>query len=287
MEKHQNVKIAYSGIPGCFAYMAALRIFPGAELISFNNFAKAYKAVENDECDKAVLPIENSYAGEVAPVMDLMYQGSLSIEGVYELEIEQCLMGIKGSKETDIESVMSHPQALSQCEKYLSLRNMKSIQCENTAIAAFNVSKKVDALIGAIGSIEAAKLYGLDILKRGINDSKDNVTKFTVLRKHMTEDIKFIKNENEKNEAFILMFTVDNLAGALAKAIAVIGDYGFNMSAIRSRPRKDINWQYYFYVEAKGKIDSSRGKAMLGRLRNLCLEVKLLGKFYTDIRLVE
>ena len=106
------MKIAYSGIEGAFAYIAAKRIFPDGELIAFGDFHSAYKAVEKNECDHAVLPIENSYAGDVGQVTDLMFQGELFVNGVYTLNVVQNLLGVKGSSLQTISKVVSHPQSL-------------------------------------------------------------------------------------------------------------------------------------------------------------------------------
>ena len=122
------MKIAYSGIKGAFAHIAAKRIFPGDELVSFGDFRSAYEAVEKGECDYAVLPIENSYAGEVAQVNDLMFQGSLVLNGVYTLNVQQNLLGLPGAGLSDIKQVISHPQALEQCSDFIQEYQLETIE---------------------------------------------------------------------------------------------------------------------------------------------------------------
>ena len=114
------MKIAYSGIEGAFAHIAAKRIFPAEELISYGDFRSAYEAVEKGECDYAVLPIENSYAGEVGQVTDLMFQGTLFVNGVYTLNVMQNLLGIKGASVESVRKVISHPQALDQSGDFIT-----------------------------------------------------------------------------------------------------------------------------------------------------------------------
>ena len=114
------MKIAYSGIEGAFAYIAAQRIFPGQELLSFGDFRSAYEAVEKGDCDYAVLPIENSYAGEVGQVTDLMFQGGLFVNGVYTLNVLQNLLGVKGASLESVRKVISHPQALEQSGDFIA-----------------------------------------------------------------------------------------------------------------------------------------------------------------------
>lgn len=155
------MKIAYSGVEGAFANIAASRIFPDGHLVSFGDFEEAYNAVVDGECDCCVLPIENSFAGEVGQVMDLMFQGSLYINGVYGLPVVQNLLALPGTKMSDIKEVVSHPQALSQCAAYITKHGYSMRQSSNTARAAKEVVERGDPHVAAIASAETAELYGL------------------------------------------------------------------------------------------------------------------------------
>ena len=276
----EGVKVAYSGIEGSFASISAERILPDAKRISYGSFSEAYCAVCEGECEFAVLPIENSYAGEVGSVTDLMFKGDLHVNGVYELGVSQCLLGIKDSNLESIKTVISHPQALDQCSEYLKRHGIKSISAENTAVAAKEISLKNDVTLGAIASKEAAKLYGLTILDYDINESAQNTTRFAVFSRKAVE----MKNAPAPN-AFILMFTVKNEAGSLADAIAIVGKYGFNMKVIRSRPSKKENWTYYFYTEVEGNPDTETGKEMLKELKTECDIVKIVGTYHPDAKI--
>lgn len=276
----EGVRVAYSGIEGSFASISAGRILPDAERVSYKNFQDAYNAVCNGECDVAVLPIENSYAGEVGQVTDLMFNGDLYINGVYELRVSQCLLGVEGSSVSSIHTVVSHPQALDQCHEYIKKNGYKAISAENTARAAKDVADTRDVTVGAIASAETASLYGLKILDHDINESANNTTRFAVFSKSMGDTM-----NKEDYSTFILMFTVKNEAGTLAKAISILGDYGYSMRVIRSRPLKDKNWQYYFYTEVEGKIGSVEGNNMLEDLKKECEMLKVIGTYKPETKI--
>lgn len=269
----KGMKIAYSGVEGAFAHIASGRIFPDGNLISYPTFEAAYNAVVAGECDCAVLPVENSYAGEVGQVMDLMFGGSLYVNGIYDLEISQNLLGTSDAVLSDIRRVISHPQALDQCRAYIQDKGFEEMQAVNTARAAQSVAEGGDKTTAAIASRETADLYNLKVLDHDINESNFNTTRFAVLSRAENTDIA------DDNNSFLLLFTVSHQAGALAKAINVIGEYGYNMRLLRSRPVKNEVWQYYFYLEAEGNINTPKGKEMTEKLKQFCHQLKIAGNF--------
>ena len=270
----EGMRVAYSGTEGAFAHIAATRRFPSARKIGYKSFDDAYCAVEKGECDVCVLPIENSYNGEVGQVSDLLFSGSLYVNGIIEITITQDLLGVKGATVGDIKQVISHPQALGQCREFIKKGGFSTIEYENTALAASYVAEKGDKTIGAIASAESAEIFGLEILAHNVNSSPLNTTKFLVLSRASDTH-----SSKEMGIHTILLFTVRNEAGALAKAIEIIGKHGFNMRAIRSRPMKDLLWQYYFYVEAEGNVCTEDGKAMMSELSMYCDRLKALGTY--------
>ena len=273
----EGLKVAYSGVEGAFAHIAAGRIFPEGRVISHSDFKAAYDSVVNGECDVAVLPIENSYAGEVGQTMDLIFSGSLFVNGIYELEIHQNLLGLPEATVEDINRVTSHPQALSQCHDYIKMRGFETVEANNTALAARSVANAKDKSLGAIASKETAELYGLKVLEANINKSGENTTRFAVVSKVRATDTAL--------SSTVLMFTVKHEAGSLANAIGIIADYGYSMTALRSRPMKKHSWQYYFYVEIEGSTDTEKGKKMLEKLNGVCDKLKVAGAFapHTEI----
>jgi len=139
-----GLKVSYSGVEGAFAHIAAGKIFPESDRVSCRDFKAAYDAVVSGECDVAVLPIENSYAGEVGQTIDLIFSGCLFINGIYELEIHQNLLGTPGAAAADIKKVISHPQALAQCHDYLECKGIDTEDASNTAVAAKMVADAND-----------------------------------------------------------------------------------------------------------------------------------------------
>ncbi len=273
-----GMKVAYSGERGAFAYIAATKLFPNARKTAYPNFAEAYEACRNGECDIVVLPIENSYNGEVGAVTDLMFSGPLSVNSVIDVDVSHCLLGIKGASVSDIKKVTSHPQALAQCNVYIKEHGFWEEDFENTALAAEHVASLGDKSLAAIGSESAAAIFGLQVLEKNINQSKSNTTRFAAFSR---SEHKYKENENGIHS--ILLFTVRNEAGALAKALDIIGKHNFNMRNLRSRPMKELMWQYYFYVEAEGNIYSKEGKRLLEDLAEYCDKLKCAGTYVSHI----
>ncbi len=269
-----GMRVAYSGVEGAFAHIAAQKQFPDAELVAFSDFKDAYESVVTGDCDSVVLPLENSYAGEVGQVTDLLFSGPLYVNGTVALSVTQDLLAPVGATLETIQTVVSHPQALSQCDAFIKEQGYDQMPYENTATAARYVAQLQDPTVAAIASKESAVCYGLKILAEGINRSRVNTTRFAVLAR--AEDWNICKAHGAH---FVLMFTVRNEAGALAQALNIIGSHGFNMRTLRSRPMKELLWQYYFYVEAEGNIRSYEGKSMLEELSICCDKVKCVGSF--------
>lgn len=270
----KGLTVAYSGTAGAFAHIAATRLFPEAETMAFGGFKEAYDAVVLGECDTAVLPLENSLAGEVGQVTDLLFSGPLYINGTIDLAVSHDLLGLPGARLEDITTVVSHPQALNQCQPFIKQHGLAELPYENTALAAEYVSKQNDPHIAAIASEETAALYGLSVLAGGINETVSNTTRFAILSKAENRNL-----AAEHGAHFVLMFTVRNEAGSLARALNIMGAHGFNMRTLRSRPMKELLWQYYFYVEAEGNIHSYEGRCMMEELAVCCDRLKAVGSF--------
>lgn len=269
----KGMRIAYSGVEGAYANIAARKIFPDGKAIGFPGFIAAYDAVTSGECDCAVLPIENSYAGDVGQVIDLMYTGNLHVSGMYTLRVSHSLLCVPGATADDIRKVVSHPQALMQCDNYIRRFGFETVQASSTADAAKLVAENADIHTAAIASRETAEIYGLEAIDHDINESSVNTTRFAVFSP--SEDT----SARGKDNRFILIFTVSNVAGALAKAISVIGSYGFSMSSLRSRPRKESAWEYYFFAEIEGDETGDAGRAMICELSRFCDTVKTVGHY--------
>lgn len=270
----EGMKVAFSGTEGAFAHIAASKLYPTAEKVAFGDFAEAYRAVEKGECDVAVLPVENSYNGEVGQVTDLMFSGSLYVNGMFDLPVTQDLLAKPGTKIEDIREVVSHPQAFGQCAKYIERHGFTRHEFANTALAARWVAENGDGSVAAIGSREAAEIFGLEVLDHDINENRSNSTRFAIFSRVSNKRI-----AKDGGVHSILLFTVRNEAGALAQAIDVIGRHGFNMRTLRSRPMKELLWEYYFYVELEGNIQSEKGGMLMEALGEFCDRLKFAGTY--------
>lgn len=265
-----GMRVAFGGVEGAFADIVAKRIFPDATTVPYGDFADAYEAVVNGECDCALLPVENSFNGDVGKVLDLAYFGNLYVTGVYEAEIVQNLLGVPGTTLSDVKTVISHPQALGQCAAYIKHYGFNTVEAVNTAVAVQQVAEIGRHDIAAIGSVEAGEKFGLTKIEGHINESGQNTTRFAVFSRAR-------RTPSHKDTRFIMLFTVNNTAGSLGRAVSVIGEHGVNLRALKSRPTKELVWDYYFYVEGEGDLTDNNGKAMIEELKACCSSVKILG----------
>ena len=277
MRLNEGMRIAYSGTLGAFAHIAAEKIFENGLTVPYGNFTEAYNSVVDGKCDCAVLPLENSYAGDVGQVIDMLFSGTLSVNGIYDLPVIHNLVSVPGATKSDIKKVISHPQALSQCANYISSNGFKQVQYENTAMAAKAVLEMNDKTVGAICSEECAEIFGLTVLERHINESRSNTTRFGVFSR---AGINYEMKPDPENR-FILMFTVRHEAGSLSEAISVIGRHGYNMTALRSRPMKELLFSYYFYVECEGTLTEETAKVLKNDLSSCCDDLKIAGAYKT------
>lgn len=266
--------IAYAGTLGAFSHIAAKQLFPDSKLIHLPTFAQVVEAVETGEAAYGVLPFENSYTGEVGENLDLILSHNIYIHRMYDLKVEQHLMGIKGAQLSDIKQVYSKDQAIFQSRKFLEGRDMELIPYPNTALAAQYVAEMQDKHKAAIAARESAELYGLSILAEHINTSWDNTTRFIVIG----------KQPPKTGNRVALVFTTPHVSGALAKVMACIGEYGFNMESIHSRSIKEEPFAYYFYVELVAHLHSKEFSALYEALKQVCKSIKIAGSYEMESR---
>ena len=272
-----GMKIAYCGSPGAFAHIAAHSVFPQADIVPYPDFESAYKACEAGDADTAILPVENSFAGDVGGVMDLCFGGTLYINLMLDMDVSQNLMGVPGARIEDIRTVISHPQALAQCAKFITDHGFEAKECSNTAEAAKQVAAAGDKTVAAISSRDTAALYGLEILEANINSSIVNTTRFAVFSRALNK----ATLPQTDGEHFILVFTVRNEAGALAKILNIIGSHGFNMSSLHSRPVAGPLWHHYFFAELEGCVSGENGQDLLRQLDTVCDRLKMVGSYHS------
>lgn len=266
MRLNAHDAVAYQGVEGAFSHIALRHLFPHARAVAFATWREAVEAVSEGRVESAVLPFENSNAGDVSAVLDLCYAHSeLYVSRVYDLPVTQNLLGVPGAKLADVKKVVSHPQALAQCSKFLWMIGAETAEYPNTASAAKFVHDTGDKSIAAVASYETAELYGLDVLAPDIAETSDNTTRFIVVT----------REKPKTGSSFSLLFTVEHAAGMLARVIRIIGEFGFNMESIKSRPMPHVPWEYYFYTELVGQPSDE----LLTALRGVCKTVRVLGVY--------
>lgn len=261
--------VGYSGVEGAFAHIASEKLFPYQDKNKYSNFESVFLALKNKEILKAVIPFENSFTGEVGEILDLLFKYDFYIEEIFNLEIKQNLIGIKGAKLADIKKIYTHSQAYNQCYDYLRDRNIEFVPFANTALAAKHVKEKNNPNIACIASKETADIYELEVLASDIHSSNMNQTKFIVLS----------DNLNLEGNRFNALFTVDVGSGKLAPIMNIIAKNGFNLESIRSRTLKDLPWQYYFYIEVEGSLKDEKTQKLIKELKENCQSFKVIGSY--------
>ena len=264
--------VAHQGAEGAYSHIALTRLFPRARALSLATFDEVFDAVQDGRAAYGVIPFENSTAGDVSDVLDLLYNHSLYIVQMYDLPIRHNLLGVPGAHLRDVTDVYGHPQALRQSEAFLTKTGLATHswppQAPNNALAAQYVAAQKDPTKAATASAEAAVLYGLEVLAEDINTDSDNTTRFIVVGKEPPVG----------GDRFCLLFTVDNKPGALALVIQAVAEAGFNMECIKSRPRPHVPFEYYFYIELVGAHQPDRERLM-ERMSSICETVRLLGTY--------
>lgn len=270
---------AYQGVQGAWSYLALRRLFPQAQARAYATWNEVVQAVEQTDAFCGVLPFENSNAGDVSAVLDLLYSHpSVKVARMVDLPIRQDLLGLPGAKLSDIKTVISHQQALAQSEPFLRQHGFATKPWGNTADAARHVAERGDTTVAAIASAETARLYGLQILAEGINEDGDNTTRFVVIEKADAAPQPLTVRPGQR---ISLLFTVDHKPGRLARVIQLIGERGINMENIKSRPLPHVQFEYYFYVQLVCPADTAPGDGakLVHELEDVCRTVRVLGVF--------
>jgi len=251
-------RIALQGERGCFSHLASLEIFPNAEIKFCSTFEETFQLAKENPKYKIVIPIENSLAGRVADIHYLIPKYKLQVHAEHFHKINHNLLGIKGSKIKDIETVRSHSQAIGQCQKIISDNNLKPIISADTAGSARFIFEKKDKSEAAIASALAAKIYDLEILKSNIEDESGNVTRFFIMGKESShpelKDKKYITS---------CVFKLKSIPAALYKALGGFATNGVNLCKLESFSVKNTFDQVNFYIDIEGHIeDPSLQKAL-------------------------
>ena len=267
-----NSFVACQGVEGANSQTAAERIFKHPMISYFNTFEGVFKAVEQGFCDYGVLPIENSTAGSVNQVYDLMMAHDFHVVRTTRLKIDHNLMAKPGVTLDQVAHVYSHQQAISQCAEYLaSLKGVTVHVCENTAMAAKAVAESDATDVAALSSRPCADLYGLDILARSVQDRDNNYTRFACIAK----DLAIYPGANRTS----LMLVVNHEPGALYKVLAKFFALDINIIKLESRPIPDRDFEFMFYFDIDCPVAAPEFKTLMATLPNLCQECRYLGSY--------
>lgn len=271
-------RVAFQGTDGSYSQLAAKKYFTDqsgtAQFVGFPSFADALKAVENGDAGYVLLPIENTTAGSINQTYELLRNTDLRIVGEEILHIEHCLAGLPGTELSSIRKVLSHPQALAQCSRFLGAqKDLEVVSFRDTAAAARLVQHAGDSTQAAIASEAAARVYGLEVVQRDIADQKENWTRFVIVSAmKMTADPRIPSKIS-------MVFSTPHHHGALSTSLHVLTDHGLNLCKLESRPMPNRPWEYLFYVDVEGSLATEPASLAIATLRRECPYLKILGSY--------
>lgn len=271
----QNTKVVYAGVPGAFAETAMVAYFGECiEGYHVKEFLDVVKQVSEGKASYGVLPIENSSAGFVNGIYDLLERFSLSIVGEQMIQVNQCLLGIPGTDLSKVKIVYSHPQGFLQSKEYLEHKNWRQVSMANTAESAKKVHDEGNMTQVAIASERAAKIYGLSVLNPQLNVADNNTTRFVII----SNKKEYVKDADKVSISFSLPHTCGTLYNILAHFI--FND--INMTSIESVPLSGKQWEYCFFVDFEGNLGDNRVKNALKGIMAETEDFRILGCFVSD-----
>jgi len=267
-----KARVVFQGLEGAYSQAAMFQYF-GEHVNSFHvdTFRDAMVAIEEGSADFAVLPIENSTAGIVNEIYDLLVEFENYIVGEQIIKIEHCVLGVPGSRLEDIKTVYSHPQSLMQSAKYLETKDWQQISMQNNAFAAKKVAEEQNKTQAAIAGAHAAPLYGLEVLEQGVNQSDTNSTRFIIVTNQ-----KIFKKDADK---ISICFEIPHRSGSLYHMLSHFIYNNLSMTKIESRPIEDQNWEYRFFIDFEGNLADGAVKNALRGLREEAKNLRILGNY--------
>ena len=268
----QAPMVACQGVEGAYSQIACEKIFKNPFIMYFKNFEGVFGAIEKGLCQYGILPLENSTAGSVKKVYDLMIKHNFSIVRTFRLKVDHNLLAKPGTKLSDIKEIYSHEQAINQCSEFLQqLTGVTIIPVANTAIAAEMVSKSDRTDIAALSSRNCMELYNLECLAPSIQDKNNNHTRFICISKNLE-----IYPGSDRTS---IMMVLPHRPGSLYKFLARLYVLGINVTKLESRPIPDRDFEFMFYFDLETSIYSEEFIQLMCELEELCEEFKYLGSY--------
>ena len=268
-----KIRVAFQGERGAFGD-EAVRAYFGAQAtpLPFRSFADVFRVVATGEVEHGLVPVENSQAGSINEVYDLLRQHDLFVVGEIGHPVDHCLLCLPGQQLSDITRVISHPQALAQCDVYLRELNVEIVATYDTAGSAKMVREENLRNVAAIAAAGAAELYELEILARTIQTVQDNYTRFIVLGREPAP-------RREGQAKTMLVMATTHQPGSLHKCLGVLAKHAINLLKLESRPSRQRLWEYVFYLDFEGHRDDPLVKSALADLAGYTTFCKVLGSF--------
>lgn len=268
----ESAVVACQGVEGAYSQQACDKLFSHSDILYFNSFEGVFSAVDNGLCRYGVLPLENSTAGSVNKIYDLMMKYNFHIVRSTRLKIDHNLLAKKGTKVEGVREIFSHEQAINQCGEFLrNLPNAKATVCENTAIAAQRVAESDRDDVAALSSRACAELYGLEALATSVQDRGNNYTRFICISKQPE-----IYPGADKTS---IMMVLPHHPGALYKVLARFYSLDINLTKLESRPLPDRDFEFMFYFDLVASVYSPRFAELMAGLDGLCEAFKYLGSY--------
>lgn len=272
------LRVTYQGVEGSFSHLTAQRRYAGRKggvlLTGHDSFQAAARAVEEGTADLGLLPIENTTAGSINETYDLLAEGALTVIGEVVSQIEHCLLALPGTRLEDIRQVLSHPQALWQCQAFLESVPWARAQVEfDTAGAARKIKEEGDPTRAAIASESAARVFGLEVLRRGIQTQQGNYTRFV----EVALEAAVCPPDAPCKTSLVLV--VRHEPGTLGEVLARLGRRKVNLTKLESRPIPESPFNYRFYLDLDGHAASERVAAALEEIRSLTVDLRVLGTY--------
>ena len=267
------MKIGYQGVPGAYSHKAAKKVFPKAVYTGFKTFDDLMQALKDKKIDRALIPIANSHAGRVYGVHNLIYENDLHIIGEFFLPVHHALIVNKDVYLKDVEKVFSHPQALSQASNIIKENKWQSIIWSDTAESVKHLVESESKKSAAIASDLAAKIYGAKILKKNIENDKNNTTRFVVLSRRA------VKCKKQKGVITSIFYITKNIPAALYKSLGGFASEGINLLNIESFVPMKRNGRARFYLEFEGHPKDERVKRALAELEFFSEDLRILGTY--------
>ena len=268
----QQAMVACQGVEGAFSQIACEKIFKSPFILYFKNFEAVFNAIDKGLCQYGILPIENSTAGSVKKVYDLMISHNFSIVRTFRMKVDHNLLAKKGTKISDIKEIYSHEQAINQCSEFLqSLEGVTVIPVANTAVASEMVANSGRNDVAALSSRACAELYGLACLKSSVQDNDNNHTRFICI----SQNLEIYPGADKTS----IMMVLPHKPGALYKLLARLYTLGINVTKLESRPIPNRDFEFMFYFDLETSIYSEEFVQLICELDELCEEFKYLGSY--------